>query len=71
VLPWPHAGQATARLAPQLLQNLAAGATAKSLKIVVKVKPTAKVGAIQKLKVTATSGVSAMDVVKGKLKTVR
>jgi hypothetical protein len=53
------------------LQNLAAGATAKSLKIVVKVKPTAKVGAIQKLKVTATSGVSAMDVVKGKLKTVR
>jgi hypothetical protein len=53
------------------IQNLAAGATAKSLKIVVKVKPTAKVGAIQKLKVTATSGVSATDVVKGKLKTVR
>ena len=53
------------------IQNLAAGATAKSLKIVVKVKRTAKVGAIQKLKVTATSGVSAMDVVKGKLKTVR
>jgi uncharacterized membrane protein len=51
------------------IQNLAAGATAKSLKIVVKVKSTAKVGAIQRLKVTATSGATGVDVVKGTVKT--
>ena len=50
--------------------HLAAGATAKSLKIVVRVKSSTKVGTTQKLKVTATSGVSAVDVVKVKLKTV-
>jgi hypothetical protein len=53
------------------IQNLAAGGTAKSIKVVVKVKSTAKIGSVQKLKITATSGVSAMDVVKAKLKVVR
>jgi hypothetical protein len=52
-------------------QNLGQGATAKSIKVVVKVKTTAKVGAVQKLTITASSGVSASDVVKGKVKAVR
>ena len=54
------------------IQNLAAGATAKSLKIVVKVKRTAKVGADQKLKVKATAKTTAfLDVVKAKVKAIR
>jgi uncharacterized repeat protein (TIGR02543 family) len=53
------------------LQNLAAGGTAKSIKVVVKVKSTAKIGAVQKLTITASSGVSASDVVKAKVKAVR
>jgi len=52
-------------------QNLAAGGTAASIKVVVKVNSTAKIGAVQKLTITASSGVSAMDVVKAKVKAVR
>ena len=52
-------------------QNLAAGGTAASIKVVVKVNSTAKIGAVQKLTITASSGVTAMDVVKAKVKAVR
>jgi hypothetical protein len=52
-------------------QNLAAGGTAKSIKVVVKVKSTAKIGAVQKLTITTSSGASATDVVKAKVKVVR
>jgi hypothetical protein len=53
------------------IQNLAPGATAKSVKVVVKVGKKAKVGAVQKLTITTSSGVSATDVVKAKVKVVR
>ncbi len=50
------------------IKNLAAGA-AKTLKVVIAVKSTAKLGAIQKAKVTATSkGTAIADAVKAKLK---
>jgi len=52
-------------------QNLAAGGTAKSIRVVVKVKSTAKIGSVQNLKMTMTSGVSAIDVVKAKVRAVR
>jgi hypothetical protein len=52
-------------------QNLAADGTARSIKVVVKVKPTAKIGSVQKLKITATSGASAIDVVKAQVRAIR
>jgi hypothetical protein len=52
-------------------QNLAVGGAAPSIKVVVKVKTTAKVGVVQKVKITTTSGVTATDVVMAKVKTIR